>query len=203
MRTIALVSQKGGSGKSSIAVHLAVAAVRKRKTVAVLDLDPQGSVLGWASRRDQSDITVTGARAHDLPGLLARARQQGADFTIIDTAGRSSIDATHVFAVADVVLVPCRVGIYDLEASIQTATEVKRARVKRAAFVLTAVPTRGTRHEEARAELAQLLPVSPVELRYRLAYSDALNDGRSVEELDPRGKAATEIRALFSWVTGL
>jgi chromosome partitioning protein len=101
---------------------------------------------------------------------------------------------------ADVVLVPCRPFSYDLEASVETAAEVKRAKVARAFFVLNAVPSRGTRHTEARAALQPLLPVCPVELHHYLAFGDALNDGRSVEELDPRGKAAAEIRALYRWL---
>jgi chromosome partitioning protein len=165
MRTIALVSQKGGSGKSSIAVHLAVAAVRKRRSVAVLDPDPQGSVLGWGKRRGSNDITIAAARAQEVPGLLARAREQGADLVIIDTAGRASIEAARVLALADVAIIPCRVGVYDVEASVETAAEVKRSGVKRAAFVLNAIPSRGTRHEEARAALEQLLSAAGKEGR--------------------------------------
>lgn len=203
MRTIALVSQKGGSGKSSIAVHLAVAAVRKKKSVAVLDLDPQGSVVGWAKRRGQDDVAVAAARAQEVPRLLASAKEQGADFAIIDTAGRAAIDTARVLALVDVAIVPCRVGLYDLEASVQTAAEVKAAKVKVATFVLNQVPSRGSRHQEAREALSAMLPVCPVMLHSYLAFGDALNDGRSVEELDPNGKAATEIRALYGWISKL
>jgi chromosome partitioning protein len=203
VRTIALVSQKGGSGKSSIAVHLAVAALRKKRSVMLLDLDPQASVMAWAKRRGEDDMAIASARSQEVPGLLSRAREQGADLAILDTPGRASIDAARVIGLADVVLVPCRVGVYDVEASVETAAEVQRSGVKRAAFVLNAVPTRGTRHEEARVALAALLPVCPVELHHRVAYGDALNDGRSVEEMDPKGAAAGEIRALFQWVTKL
>jgi chromosome partitioning protein len=203
VRTIALVSQKGGSGKSSIAVHLAVAAYRKKKAVALIDLDPQGSVAGWAKRRGQDEPAVASARAQDLPRLLDSAKEQGADFVIIDTQGRVSVDVARVVALADVVLVPCRVGVYDVEASVQTAAELKAAKVRSAAFVLNAVPPRGSRHQEAREALSTLLPVCPVMLHSYLAFGDALNDGRSVEELDPNGKAAAEIRALFTWVSKL
>ncbi len=203
MRTVALVSQKGGSGKSSLAVHLAVCAARRRKTVAVVDLDPQASVLGWAKRRGLDDITVIGARSQEVPGILARAREQKADVIILDTPGRADITAARVMSLADVVLVPCRVGIYDVEASVETAAEVKRSGVKHAAFVLNAIPSRGTRHEETRAALEQLLPVAPVGLHHLVAFSDALNDGRSVEELEPKGKAAAEVRALYAWFAKL
>jgi chromosome partitioning protein len=100
-----------------------------------------------------------------VPGLLARAREQGADLVIIDTAGRASIEAARVLALADVAIIPCRVGVYDVEASVETAAEVKRSGVKRAAFVLNAIPSRGTRHEEARAALEQLLSAAGKEGR--------------------------------------
>jgi chromosome partitioning protein len=205
MLTVAFAAQKGGTGKSTLAVHLAVCAARRRKLVAVFDLDPQKSVLGWSQRRTirgtGEDVPVFGARAQEVPGMLARAKEQGVDLVILDSPGRADVTATHVMAVADIVLVPCRPFSYDLEASVETAEEVRRAKIARAFFVLNAVPARGSRHTEARAALETLLPVCPVELHHYLAFGDALNDGRSVEELEPKGKAAVEIRALYRWLT--
>jgi chromosome partitioning protein len=148
-------------------------------------------------------MTVIAATAQELPRLLGEARKQGAELLIIDTAGRSDVTTAHVAQVADLVLIPCRPSVYDLEASQHTAGQVKRAGTKRAAFVLNAVPARGTRGQEACDALEALFPVSPVELHHLVAYADALNDGRSVEELEPSGKAAGEIRALFEWLAAL
>ena len=204
MKVVALVSNKGGSGKSTIAAHLAVCASLQEQTVAVLDLDPQANVASWGERRGRrgkDDVTVVRARVQEVPGLLTSAREQGADFVIIDTAGRSDITAAQVMEAADIVLIPCRPSINDVEASQLTASQVKKARAKRAVFVLNAVPAHGTRHIEARDALADLLPVLPVEIHNYVAFSDALNDGRSVEELDPKGKAAQEIRALYRYLT--
>ncbi len=205
MKTIALVAEKGGAGKSTIAVHLAVCAARQGKTVAVVDLDPQGSARHWAERRGEAavDVPVVAATAQELPGLLQSARNQGADLVILDTAGRSDVVTAHVVAAADVVAVPCRPSIYDMESSRRTADVVRGAGGKKAAIILNACPSRGTRAAEAREALGDMLPVAPVELHQLVAYSDALNDGRSVEELEPKGAAASEIRALYQWLAAL
>jgi chromosome partitioning protein len=199
MKIIALVTQKGGSGKSTLAVHLAVAAARQGAVTAILDLDPQGSASLWAKQRTDKDITVVAARAAELPGLLANARNQKADLVIIDTAGRDDATADAAIQAATLVLIPCRPSLYDTGASAATADKVKRAGGKKAAFVLNSVPPNGSRAEEAREALADTLPVAPVAIHTRVAYSDALNDGRSVEELDQHSKAAEEIRALYKW----
>ena len=203
MKTIALVTQKGGSGKSTLAVHLAVAAARQGAVVAILDLDPQGSASLWARRRGTEDLTVVAARAAELPGLLADARRQRANLVLIDTAGRDDVTADAAIQFADIVLIPCRPSLYDIGASAATADKIRRAGKKKAAFVLNGVPPTGNRGAEARDALGDILPVSPVSIHTRVAYSDALNDGRSVEELDAHGKAAEEIRALYNWLIQL
>ena len=205
MKTIALVTEKGGTGKSTIAVHLAVCAARQGKIVAVIDLYPQGSARHWAERRaaNAENVPVVAAKVQELPLLLESARAQGADVVILDTAGRQDVTTAHVVEAADLVLVPCRASIYDLEASRHTAELIRDAGGKRAAFVLNAVPSRGARAQEAREALEAMLPVSPVEMHHLVAYSDALNDGQSVEELEPVGKAAQEIRALYEWIINL
>ncbi len=207
MLVLALVAEKGGSGKSTLAVHLAVAAAREGKSVAIIDLDPQASAAHWAERRaDRSPyVAVTGASASELPGLLASAREQGADMAIIDTAGRSDVTTARVLEAAQRVLVPCRASVYDIESARHTAVLIAAAygadAPSRASFVLNACPPRGTRAAEAREALSALLPVCPVELAQLVSFADALNDGRSVEELEPSGKAAQSIRTLYEWVT--
>src|SRR4051812_34962593 len=91
MKTIALLSQKGGSGKSTIATHLAVCAERDGKGVAIFDIDPQASAISWAQRRKSESPPVVRATPVQLPGLLRTAKEQKADLIIIDTAGRSDI----------------------------------------------------------------------------------------------------------------
>jgi chromosome partitioning protein len=203
MKTIALVTEKGGAGKSTIAVNLAVAAQRQGKAVAVIDIDPQGSAVLWSKYRKADDMAVVSARADDLPRLLAEARNQGADFVVIDTAGREGLSADVAMRSADIVLVPTRASLVDLAPAASTAAKVRSAKTRHAAFVLNDLPSRGLRADEAREALDGALPFAPVELHNLVAYSDAFSDGRGVEELEPRGKAAAEIQALYNWLETL
>jgi chromosome partitioning protein len=200
MKTVALLSQKGGSGKSTIATHLAVCAMRDGKAVAIFDIDPQASALSWAQRRTSDSLPVVKATPVQLPGLLKNAEAQHADLIIIDTAGRSDIAAAHVIQAADLVLIPCRPSAADLDAIQDTIRLVTHANSTRAAVVLNQIPTRGSMGEEARAAIAERMTVAPVGLYLRSAYSRAWNDGRSVEEYEPKGKAAAEIKALYTWI---
>ena len=205
MKTFAFVTQKGGSGKSTLAVHLAIAASRQGKVALILDLDPQATAVKWAERRKQDgrqpDLAVISARAAELPRLLKEAQQQGADFVVIDTAGYNDVTTRAVIQIADMFLIPCRPSIADIEVAAEMAKQFIRAgRGKNGAFVLNAVQSRGVRAEETREALLDLLPVAPVDIHNLVAFADALNDGRSVEELDTNGKAAEEIRALYKWL---
>jgi chromosome partitioning protein len=87
-----------------------------------------------------------------------------------------------------------------MEASQRTAEQAKAARAKRAWIVLNAVPTRGSRHIEAEAAMQDVMAVSPARLHARVAFADALNSGQSVEEFDPQGEAAREVRKLWRWL---
>jgi chromosome partitioning protein len=205
MKTVALVTQKGGSGKSTIAVHLAVCAARRGKAVALVDLDPQSSVADWRAERKTEDVEVVPCRVQELPALLASAKKQGADLVILDTAGRADSSVEQVIEVADVVLIPCRPSPNDLRATPRTIEQVTRAakRGAKAFLVLNACPVQGSRHEEARAALSPLLPVAPVALHQYVIYADAVNDGLSVEESEPKSKAAQEIAALYEWLVAV
>ena len=200
MKTIAFIASKGGVGKSTLAAHVAVCAAREGKTVAAIDLDPQRSLDGWGARRTADDLTVVAARVQELGGLLANAKAQKADLVVVDSAGRNDVAAAQLAELSDVVLVPVRPGIYDLEASATTASMLKRAKAKRSFFVMNACPSVGSRAKESREALAELMGVCPVQVGARVDFTDALADGRSVFELNPRGKAALEVQALYRWL---
>jgi chromosome partitioning protein len=201
MKIIAIVSQKGGAGKTTVAVHLAVCAELAGQRSAIIDLDPQASALEWHTRREADAPEVVKATPDQLAGFLDQARANGAGLAIIDTAPHSDRAATVAAGLADLVLIPCRPAAFDVAAIPTTLDILKLARTKdRAAILLNAVPPQGRIADEAAAGLAVLATVAPVRLVHRAAYSHAVNDGRSVEEFEPHGKAAEEIRALYRWI---
>src|SRR5215831_279073 len=116
MKTIAIISQKGGSGKTTLAVHLAVCAERTHHRVAIIDLDPQASALEWYSRRHADTPEVITATPDQLPVLLNQAKENGAAVTLIDTAPHSDRAATTATTLADLVLIPCRPAAFDVAA---------------------------------------------------------------------------------------
>src|SRR5260370_23159119 len=86
MKTVAIISQKGGAGKTTVAIHLAVAAEQRGMNTAIFDLDPQASAASWADKRKNPSPAVVSAQAARLPGLLEQAAAQFADLVIIDSA---------------------------------------------------------------------------------------------------------------------
>lgn len=201
MKTIAIISQKGGSGKTTVAVHLAVCAERAGQVAAIIDLDPQASATEWASRREVESPEVIRAAPEQLAALLEQAKANGADFAIVDTAPHSDRAATIAASLADVILIPCRPAAFDVAAIPTTLDILKLAKAKdRAAILLNAVPPQGKSGDEAAEGLSTLARVSSVRMGQRAAYSHAVNDGRSVEEFEPHGKAAEEIRALYHYI---
>jgi chromosome partitioning protein len=201
MKTVAIVSQKGGSGKTTVAVHLAVCAELAGKTAAIIDLDPQASAVEWRSRREADTPEVITSTPERLAALLKSAEENDADLMIIDTAPHSDRAAVIAANLADLVLIPCRPSAFDVAAIGTTLSLLKLNKsLDRTAILLNAAPARGSMTDAAEAGLAEIVPVVPVRLHQRAAYSHAINSGHSVEEYDPHGKAAEEIRALYKWI---
>lgn len=201
MKTIAILSGKGGSGKSTIALHLAVAAERRGEPVAVLDIDPQASAAAWADTRADETPSVTSIQPSRLARALEAAAAAGAAYAIIDTAPHSADAAVAAAEAADLVLVPCRPGILDLRAIGSTARIAKIAG-KPTYVVLNAVPPHAPRLiDDAReAVKAHGLDVAPAVVTQRAAYAHALVIGQTAEEYEPDGPAAKEIAVLLDWL---
>jgi chromosome partitioning protein len=199
MKTIAILSQKGGAGKTTLAVHLAVAAERAGHQAALIDLDPQVSATGWKDSRPQDTPAVVSAQAARLPQVLQAAAQAGAALTVIDTAPHTESPALAAARAADLILIPCRPAILDLRA-ISLTVDVAKLAGTPAAVVLNAVPPRGPLAEEARVAIAQYgVIVAPVCLGQRSTYVHALTVGQAAQEYEPHGKAAEEIVQLYMW----
>jgi chromosome partitioning protein len=203
MKTLAILAQKGGSGKTTIAVHMAVCATRSNLRTALIDIDPQGSAADWnESRPKERRLDAIKATAGQLASLLKQAKSAGADLAIIDTAPHANSAAAEAAKLADLILIPCRPSRFDLK-TIGTSTEVARLAKTRAVVVINAAP-RGKLADEARTALeGQGVTVIEPVMYHRAAYSHAVIDGEAVHEYEPDGKAASEIDALFSCIRGL
>ena len=201
MKTLAVLSRKGGAGKTTIAVHLAVAAEAHGIATAIFDLDPQASAALWSDHRGEPIPAVVPAQAPRLPALLAQAKGNDADLVILDTAPNADTIASEAANHADVILIPCRPNGFDLDA-IGATVRLAQAAGKPAYVVINAAPVQGVETAEATAALnAAGLAVCPVVLHYRKAYASRTHEGRTAQETDPTGKAAAEIRALLLWVS--
>jgi chromosome partitioning protein len=203
MKTLAIIAQKGGSGKTTLAVHMAVCATRRNLHTALIDIDQQGSAYKWnESRPDELKLDATKADAGQISAFLKQAKAGGIDLVIIDTAPHSDSAAAIAAQFADFVLMPCRPARFDLDAIASTAQIAKVAKTP-AAVVINAAP-RGRLAEEARAALEQQgISVLDLVIHQRAAYSHAVIDGRSVHEYEPDGKAAAEIDELYNLITRL
>ena len=198
MKTLAILSRKGGTGKTTLAVHLSVAASLAGHTTVLIDLDPQASACKWSDIRQTDAPAVISAHETRLPEVLHKAEQNGVDLVILDTPPKS--DSLDTAEVSDFALIPCRPAIFDLQAIGSTMKIVKMADVP-SSVVLNFVHPQSTMLIEARrAVKGYNTDCAPVTLGQRVAFSHALIDGMSVQEFNANSKASTEINALYKYV---
>jgi chromosome partitioning protein len=201
VKKIALIAQKGGVGKTTVAVNLAVSMQAAGLKTTLFDLDPQESAVIWADRRKDEFPHVEFLTDRRLPDGLAAATGHGFSIAIIDTPPAAGPQALTAAQSADLVLIPCRPSLVDLDAIRRTAQLIKSAGVP-AFVVFNAAPHSATTLvEDAKAIIdAAGLVVAPTILRERSAYRAAWPLGRAVVESEPYGKAAQEISELQNWV---
>lgn len=205
MRTIAVVSRKGGAGKSTIAAHLSVLASADDAPAFLIDTDPQGSLAFWHSIRDADVPILAKAEARELPDLLSAARSDGIAWAIVDAPPHNSPDIARVVDAADLVLIPTRPAAFDL-AAVSATLELVAANDRPALVIINAAPPRRTLEaslvSEARGVLRGMTAgtraaVWPGQITNRAALAHALTGGLAVAELEPEGKAAGEVSALW------
>lgn len=204
MDVIAVIAQKGGTGKTTVVLSLAVEAERRGVTVAVIDLDPQATATNWGDRREAETPVIVSAQPARLRHVLKAAQDQGAQLVLIDTPARSEQAALEAAKAAQLVLVPCRPAIYDLETVATTAELVGYAGGRPVAVILNGVPPRGTKGEQAADVIRSLtLLVCPASFGYRAAFNDAGALGLTAAEYEPEGKAAREIEQVYEFMSKL
>lgn len=205
MKIVTLLAQKGGTGKTTLSIHLAVLAASRGMRVVIADIDPQRSAGVWKNRRKEESPAVIFLTAKALKKTIADFKKQGVDLLVIDTPPHSHDDATIAVQVADFVLIPSRPAILDLEA-IGASVDIVKGLDGKAAIVLNGCPFPGKSGEraivmEAREALGGYgLPVAPAAISNRVALSHSLIGGQAVTEFESDGKAAVEIRKLMNWI---
>jgi chromosome partitioning protein len=201
---VALLNQKGGVGKTTLATHIAGELALRGQQVILLDADPQGSALDWTQRRSQQGLP----RLFSAVGLARETLHQEApelarrsDHVVIDGPPRIAALARSALLAADCVLVPVQPSPYDLWASSEMVALIREAQVFRpalhAAFVINRRVSTTVIGREARSALAeQPLPSLQSEIRQRIVFADSVAAGQLVRELAPDSAAAREVTAL-------
>jgi chromosome partitioning protein len=204
MKTIGVLARKGGAGKSTLTLHWAVEAERQGKNrVAVIDIDPQQTSVKWSKRRvelGKNTPAMLVATAHDLREALKACRANGMTLVLIDTPPHVETPCREAAKLADMVVIPCGPTAPDLEAigaTIHVLQETKTPGL----LVLNQGRPGSSINTKALAVLKQYgLPVCPIPIIRRAALADAFTDGRAVMELEPNGKAASEIIRSWAWI---
>jgi chromosome partitioning protein len=204
MNTIAIVGQKGGTGKTTIAEALAVTASNSGYTVAVIDLDPQTTATNWRDRRKHEEPSVVSCQVARLRFVLDEARKNGVDLVILDTPGKNAEATIEAAKAANLVLIPIQPIINDIETLPALRDLLRVAGDKPSVVIINNAPIQGRRHIEAQ-ETAQDMgfTVCPVVIFRRAAHYDSPLSGLAAPEHEPGGKAAQEISQLHNFTSGL
>jgi len=203
MKTLSMIAQKGGTGKTTLSIHLSVQATLAGLKVLLVDIDPQASATAWWRRRREQTPALIQSQGEALSDVLERAAEQRYHLVVIDTAPHSSRESSACARLSDRVCIPTRPAILDLDA-IGASTELVSKIGVAAMILLNGCPPPtlfGEPHivSEARQALDVYgIPVCDVAISQRAAFSHALIDGRAVTEFEGKGKAAREIDRLWS-----
>jgi len=200
MRVIAVASQKGGSGKTTIAAHLAVRAdAAGQGPVVLIDTDPQGSLAEWWRARAEDTPHLASVRPEALAANLAELRSYGTALAVIDTPPALTGSIEQVIAMADLILIPVRPSPHDLRAAGGTV-ELARQSGKPFMFVINSASPRASITAQAVAALSEHGRVAPVILYQRTEFAASMIDGRTVMETAGSGRSAQEIAELWECV---
>jgi chromosome partitioning protein len=200
MRILTIASQKGGSGKTTLAGHLAVAADHSGEgPVALVDTDPQGSLASWWNAREAPTPLFAAVDVTQLGEQLAALERQGIALVVIDTPPEMLSIIKQATTVADFILIPARPSPHDLRA-VATVVEMVEEANKPFCFVVNGATPRSTIAREAVTALAAHGKVAPVTIHHRVDFAASMTDGRTVGEVTPGSRSAQEITALCTYV---
>ena len=205
MKVVALTSDKGGMGKSTLAINLAAAAAEAGVEAAILDLDPQASVGRWARMRKKAGLPAQPYAEVcvpiDVEDRIVELREAGAQLVLLDTAGRDNNAISAAIAAADLVLIPCHPT--DLELSTLGPTLARLRADQRLNYVLLIDWSAGAtrRRTDATSAIERAGGrVSPAVYTHRSDYRLAIENGQGVTEYQRYQSAAIEIRKVWQWL---
>jgi chromosome partitioning protein len=206
LRILAVAVQKGGTGKTTLAASLAIAAAEAGEHVTALDLDPQGSLAGWGALRRDDSVAVDRVQPWEmgqLSEILGLLAEQGTTLAVLDTAG-SSAGLAPALKDADFVLMPVRPSRLDIVAARPTLQALVGLGLReRLALVLNQCPPPPSPRTGAyAAQLRALGVLAEPGIIHRVDHQDALATGLGVTEYAPGSPAAEEVRALWAWIDG-
>lgn len=205
MRAVAVIGRKGGSGKTTVAVHLAIGLERRGRRTVLADTDPQRSSMEVLRARVDTCPTPVASSGAKLFALKTALIREGVQSLVIDTPAVLEEEVAHAVVLSDLALLVVRPTFLDLAAAVRTSEIIRRLR-KPGLVVLNQAPTSRDNVEPALVvrsldALRMLrLPVAPVTLRTRLAYQTVLESGRSVEELTPETMATREMSSFCDYI---
>ncbi len=201
MKVLALASQKGGVGKTTLSGHLAVEAERVGfGRVALVDTDPQHSLKDWWDVRTAPTPILVHVVLSELPAALLQLKAEGIDLVIVDTPPAITESIRAVVRSADLVLIPTRPSPHDLRA-VGATVDVVEGEDRRMIFVINGAANRARITAQAATALSQHGAVAPVIIIQRTDFASSMTDGRTVTETDPEGKSAAEVTNLWTYVS--
>jgi chromosome partitioning protein len=202
MNVLAFASRKGGTGKSTLAAHLALHVHRLMQSCLLIDDDPQGSLSLWNEQRSESAPPLKIVK-RDIAHLVKKAKQKPIEWVFIDTPPNNSVSVLEAIESATLVVIPCRPGLFDLDAVQDTIALSRHSRTPYA-IVFNAAPPKRQGLEApsvtlARRYLAKLeVPVWGGQISHRASFSLALTDGEAARGYDADPYATAEISGLWS-----
>lgn len=208
MKTLTVLSCKGGTGKTTLALHLAVAAQASGRSVVVADLDRQRSALDWRREREAASPRVVDAKPGALFQMQLGATRLGTDLMIIDTPSSREEEGADAARCADLCLIVVRPHFLDLRA-VEASARMVHQLCRPGAFVINQAPAKWTGREAiGRTQVTDMLrpmglPIAHCDMRMRPAYHLGLPHGRTAQEIEPEGAAACEVASLWRYVEGL
>lgn len=200
MKTVVINSQKGGSGKTTLAAHLAVTAERDGAgPVVLIDTDPQQTLATWWNIREATTPQLAPVSIRELPEKLRALRKAGFTYCFIDTPPALSDQNRQVLRIADLALIPARPSPNDLWTLGATVDLVKECGAP-FVFILSQAKSNARITSQTVAALSAHGQVLPAFIGDRVSYADCMTDGRTAIELNPEGPAAREITQLWKQV---